>query len=260
MLCSTGNGGGAGWKEMTLVVEVAMRRKGWFIMLPVLMMYLGILGGCGEGNSVSPTGDGAAITLPEPALDSGTSVEKALLERRSVRDYREAPLTLAQLGQLLWAAQGVTDRSGGRTAPSAGALYPLEVYAVIGDVDGLAAGVYRYRPDEHAVVKVLDGDRRKELARAALNQTWVSQGAIDIVITAIYERTTEKYGERGVRYVDMEAGHAAQSIYLQAVSLKLGTVTIGAFDDDDVKQVLGLPDNEAPLYIMPVGQTGDIGG
>jgi hypothetical protein len=107
-----------------------MRRKGWFIMLPVLMVTLSILGGCGEGESVSPAGDGAVIALPEPALDSGTSVEAALLERRSIREYRQAPLTLAQLGQLLWAAQGITASDGKRTAPSAGALYPLEVYAL----------------------------------------------------------------------------------------------------------------------------------
>jgi SagB-type dehydrogenase family enzyme len=237
-----------------------MRRKGWFIMLPVLMVTLSILGGCGEGESVSPAGDGAVIALPEPALDSGTSVEAALLERRSIREYRQAPLTLAQLGQLLWAAQGITASDGKRTAPSAGALYPLEVYAVIGNVDGLAPGVYRYRPDAHAIVKVLDGDSRRDLARVALNQTWVSEGAIDIVITAVYERTTGKYGERGIRYVHMEAGHASENIYLQAVALGLGMVTIGAFDDDDVKKVLSLPDNEAPLYIMPVGLTADGGG
>jgi SagB-type dehydrogenase family enzyme len=237
-----------------------MRRKGWFIMLPVLMVTLSILGGCGEGESVSPAGDGAVIALPEPALDSGTSVEAALLERRSIREYRQAPLTLAQVGQLLWAAQGITASDGKRTAPSAGALYPLEVYAVIGNVDGLAPGVYRYRPDVHAIVKVLDGDSRRDLARVALNQTWVSEGAIDIVITAVYERTTGKYGERGIRYVHMEAGHASENIYLQAVALGLGMVTIGAFDDDDVKKVLSLPDNEAPLYIMPVGLTADGGG
>jgi SagB-type dehydrogenase family enzyme len=236
-----------------------MRRKGWFIMLPLLAMFLSLSGGCGKDDSVLPAGEEAIIALPEPALDSGTSVEAALLERRSVRDYRRVALTLAQVGQLLWAAQGVTNSSGQRTSPSAGALYPLEVYAVTGNVDGLAPGVYCYRPDLHAVVKVLDGDRRQDLARAALNQTWVSEGAIDIVITAVYARTTGKYGERGVRYVHMEAGHAAQNIYLQAVSLQLGTVSIGAFDDDDVKKVLHLPANEEPLYIMPVGRTGDGG-
>ena len=237
-----------------------MSLKGWLVMLPVLMMSFSLPGGCGTGESVSPAGDSSTIALPEPVNDSDTSVEKALRERRSVRDYRREALTLKQVGQLLWSAQGVTAGDGRRTAPSAGALYPLEVYAVIGNVDGIAPGVYRYRPDSHTLVRVLDGDRRKDLSRAALNQTWVNDGAIDIVIAAVYERTTGKYGERGIRYVHMEAGHAAQNIYFQAVSLKLGTVAIGAFDDDAVKRILGLPDNEEPLYIMPVGRTGDGGG
>ncbi len=234
-----------------------MRRSRWLVMLPVIIMSFSLPGGCGAGDRVSPAGENGSIALPEPAYDSGISVEKALLERRSIRDYSQGALTLKQVGQLLWAAQGVTDSDGKRTAPSAGALYPLEVYAVIGNVEGVAPGVYKYRPDSHTMVKVLDGDRRKALSQAALNQGSVSQGAIDIIITAVYERTTGKYGERGMRYVHMEAGHAAQNIYLQAVALKLGTVTIGAFDDDSVKRVLGLPDNEESLYIMPVGKTGD---
>ena len=237
-----------------------MRHQGWLVMLPILMMSFSLPGGCGTGESVSPAGDSRSMALPEPAYDSDTSVEKALLERRSIRDYRREALTLKQVGQLLWSAQGVTSTGGMRTAPSAGALYPLEVYAVIGNVEGVAPGVYKYRPDAHELVKVLDGDWRKALSQAALNQECVSQGAIDIVITAVYERTTGKYGERGIRYVHMEAGHAAQNIYLQAFSLELGTVTIGAFDDDGVKRVLRLPDNEEPLYIMPVGKTGDGGG
>jgi SagB-type dehydrogenase family enzyme len=237
-----------------------MRRKGWLVMLPVIMMSFGLPGGCGTGDSASPAGDSTSITLPEPRYDSDTSVEKALLERRSIRDYSQEALTLKQVGQLLWAAQGVTDSDGKRTAPSAGALYPLEVYAVVGSVEGVPPGVYRYRPETHTMVKVLDGDGRDALSRAALNQGSVSQGAIDIVIAAVYERTTGKYGERGIRYVYLEAGHAAQNIYLQAVALELGTVTIGAFDDDGVKKVLSLSDNEEPLYIMPVGRTRNGGG
>ncbi len=237
-----------------------MRRKGCLVMVPLIMMSFGLSAGCGTGDSASPAGDSASIVLPAPAYNSDTSVEKALLERRSIRDYNQEPLTLEQLGQLFWAAQGVTDSDGKRTAPSAGALYPLEVYAVVGNVDGVAPGVYRYRPETHTMVKVLDGDCRKALCRAALNQESISQGAVDIVIAAVYERTTGKYGERGIRYVYLEAGHAAQNIYLQAVARGLGTVTIGAFDDDGVKKVLNLSDDEEPLYIMPVGNTGDGGG
>jgi SagB-type dehydrogenase family enzyme len=229
----------------------------WLVVLPALMVLLIFSGGCGRGDGGAITKDGNNIALPKPASDSDTSVERALLERRSVRSYREAALTLEQLGQLLWAAQGITDSSGKRTAPSAMALYPLEVYAVVGNVKGVSPGVYKYRPQSHELVKTLDGDQRKALSQAATGQMSVSQGAIDIVITAVYERTTRQFGERGIRFVHMEAGHAAQNICLQAVALKLGTVTVGAFNDDDVKKVLELSGDETPLYIMPVGKTGD---
>jgi SagB-type dehydrogenase family enzyme len=206
----------------------------------------------------SPTiKDDGSIVLPEPAHDSDVSLEQALLERRSVRTFKEGALTLKQLAQLLWAAQGITDPSGKRTAPSAGALYPLEVYAVVGNVEGVPPGIYKYKPDSHTLVKVLDGDQRVALSQAAMGQPSVSQGAVDIVITAVYERITSKYGERGIRFVHLEAGHAAQNVCLQVVALKLGTVTTGAFDDDAVKKVLGISGNETPLYIMPVGRTGD---
>jgi SagB-type dehydrogenase family enzyme len=163
-------------------------------------------------------------------------------------------LSLEDISQLLWAAQGITSDWGGRTAPSAGALYPLEVYLVVGDVDGLETGVYKYQPQEHALVRVGDGDVRSELASAALGQSCVARGAVDIIIAAVYERTTGKYGDRGVRYVHMEAGHAAQNICLEAVVLDLGTVTVGAFSDEGVKGILDMPESEAPLYIMPVGR------
>ena len=154
----------------------------------------------------------------------------------------------------MWAAQGLTAEWGGRTAPSAGALYPLELHLVVGNVSDLAPGVYRYRPREHDLVKSRDGDMRSPLAHAALDQAWVREGAIDIVITAVYERTTRKYGERGIRYVHMEAGHAAQNLYLQATAMELGMVTVGAFYEEQVREILGLAKNEDPLYIIPVGR------
>ncbi len=195
------------------------------------------------------------IKLPEPVYESNISIEETLLERRSIREYEEVALTLAEVSQLLWAAQGITAPArNGRTAPSAGATYPLEVYVVIGNVEGIAEGVYKYSPDEHELVKVREGDRRDELAAAAHGQAWVRDGSIVIVISAIYEQTTQRYGERGIRYVHMETGHAAQNVYLQAVSLNLGTVVVGAFRDDEVKRILNMPDNEDPLYIMPVGK------
>ena len=194
------------------------------------------------------------VQLPEPRLKSEVSLEEALLKRRSIREYANLPLTLEDVSQLLWAAQGITTEWGGRTAPSAGALYPLEVYLAVGNVENLAAGVYKYKPERHELVKVRDDDVRGELAEAALGQNFVMEAAIDIVIAAVYERTTKKYGDRGVRYTHMEAGHAAQNIYLQATALDLGMVTIGAFYDDRVKDILGMLKNETPFYLIPVGK------
>ncbi len=195
------------------------------------------------------------IKLPEPKYVSNTSVEKALLERRSVRVYKDEPLTLIEVSQLLWAAQGITDPGRRlRTAPSAGALYPLDVYIVIGNVEGVAKGVYKYMPHQHELVKVRNGNVRNELTIAALGQTCVGESAIVIVFSAVYERTTRKYGDRGIRYVHMEAGHAAQNVYLQAVSLNLGMVVVGAFKDEEVRKILNMSDEEQPLYILPVGK------
>jgi len=192
--------------------------------------------------------------LPAPRLESDVSLEETLVKRRSVREYVKAPLTLEEVSQLLWAAQGMTAPWGGRTAPSAGALYPLEVYLIVGEVDNLAPGIYKYKPERHELVKTRDEDVKAELAKAAVGQTWVKEGAVVIVIAGVYERTTKKYGDRGVRYVHMEAGHAAQNIYLQATALNLGTVAVGAFYDDRVKDILGMPGNEVPLYVIPVGR------
>ena len=195
-----------------------------------------------------------AISLPEPRYNSDVSIEQSLLQRRSIRSYTGEPLTLQEVSQLLWAAQGITDSRGFRTAPSAGALYPLEIYVVAGDVKGLTSGVYRYEPNEHRLVRTMDGDRRIELADAALGQSCVKEGAIVFVLTAIYGRTTSKYGDRGIRYVHMEVGHAAQNLCLQATAMGLGTVTIGAFLDEQVTELLNLPANEQPLYIIPTGK------
>lgn len=193
------------------------------------------------------------IPLPAPVADSPVSVEEAIGARRSVREFAGRQVGLEAVGQLLWAAQGVTSSGGERTAPSAGALYPLELYLVAGEVDGLDAGVYRYRPRGHVLELHRTGDHRKRLARSALRQRWVADAPSVFVIAAVFERTRRKYGGRGERYVHMEVGHAAQNIYLQAESLGLGTVMVGAFHDQEVKSVLKLPGNEAPLALMPVG-------
>lgn len=228
-------------------------------LLCSLALVVLILPGCAGPQPTAPptetpeTVSGTEITLPPPTLSSEVSLEETLRQRRSIRDYSDEALTLAEVSQLLWAAQGVTAEWGGRTSPSAGALYPLEVYAIVGNVEELAPGVYKYRPDGHALVQLGDKDVRVQLAEAALDQTWVKDGAIDIVISAVYERTTTKYGDRGVRYVHMEAGHAAQNICLQATALGLGVVTVGAFYDDEIKDVVGMLEDEVPLYVIPVG-------
>ncbi len=198
----------------------------------------------------------SVILLPYPSLKGNISVEEALLMRRSVRDYLPKPLTLKQLAQILWAAQGITElRYKFRAAPSAGATYPLEVYVVVksGGVEGVKAGIYKYDVDTHSLLLVKEGDFSKELAKAALDQEWVLEAPVNIVIVAEYERTTRYYGSRGYQYVHMEVGHVGQNIYLQAVALNLGTVAVGAFYDDKVAGILDLPANYRPLYIMPVG-------
>ena len=195
------------------------------------------------------------IQLPQPNLKSNTSIEEALYKRRSIRDYSNGQLSLSKVSQILWAAQGITDKAEGlRTAPSAGALYPLEIYLVAANVKDLNPGIYKYSPQNHSLQKISEGDKRIEISDASLKQESITSASAIVVITAIYERTSVKYGKRTERYVDMEVGHVGQNIYLQAVSLGLGTVMMGAFEDDALKKVLELPDNEHPLALYPLGK------
>lgn len=195
------------------------------------------------------------IKLPEPKYDGEISVERAIHNRRSIRSYSNVPMTLAEVSQLLWSAQGITDPSWNlRTAPSAGALYPLEIYIVVGNVIDLEKGIYKYDPKNHELKLILKGEKRMDLASSALGQSSIIDGAIVLVFAAVFERTTVKYGERGIKYVYMEVGHSAQNVYLQAYTLGLGTVVIGAFYDDKVKKALNMLENENPLYIMPIGK------
>jgi SagB-type dehydrogenase family enzyme len=194
------------------------------------------------------------IKLPPPVKKSEISVEEAIESRRSRREYSDVSLSLKEISQLCWAAQGITDvKTGFRAAPSAGALYPLEIFIVIFSAE-LEKGVYHYLPQEHALKLVKNGDFRESLSRAALGQSAVKNAAMNFVITAVYERTARKYGQRAERYVHMEAGHVAQNIYLQAESLGLATVSIGAFYDSEVREVISAPEDHVPLYIMPVGK------
>ena len=231
----------------------------------VLLALLGVAAGsscsgpaAGERDSsmTSPPSSGEAQTvkLPLPRSEGPLSLEKAIEARRSVREFTGEPLSLDELGQLLWAAQGITSPQGARAAPSAGGTYPLEIYVAVGRVSGLEPGAYHYQPVEHVLLPVATGDVRARLAEASLDQSWVSDAAADVVIAAVYSRTTKKYGERGVRYVHLEAGHAAQNLCLQATALGLGAVTVGAFSDGDVSTVMHLAGDEEPLYVVPVGR------
>ena len=194
--------------------------------------------------------------LPEPNTKGEVSVETALNGRRSQRRFSARPLTREELAQLLWAAQGITGPEGRkRTAPSAGATYPLEVLVAVGrdGVEGLQTGVYRYRPDQHSLDRLKGADVQEDIVRAALGQEFLAQAPVDIVVAADYSRTTDRYGERGRRYVYMEVGHAGQNIYLQAEALGLGTVSVGAFDDQQLARAVNLPKGLEALYLMPVG-------
>lgn len=197
------------------------------------------------------------IALQKPKTSGFMSVEEAVAKRRSIRDYTPEPLSLEEVSQLLWAAQGITEAaSGKRAAPSAGMTYPLEIYLAVGEkgVKDLPVGVYNYVPRNHSIIKILEDDVRYPLQEATLGQTWVGDAPVTIVIAAIYERTTVRYGDRGMRYVYIEVGHVAENVFLQAVALNLGTVPIGAFNDDDVQKVLGLAKEAKPIYIMPIGR------
>lgn len=242
-------------------------KKDNLLLLAILTVFLPAIvfsqeTGKGTDQALSQT-----IQLPAPRFDSSCSVEKALLARRSVRAFKDEPLTLSTLSQLVWAAQGITLKmdappnwawgpwqGGKRTAPSAGALYPLEVYIVVGSVEGLKPGVYKYKPQTHQLLNVSVGDKRNELATAALGQKWIESAPCVFVVGAVYSRTEVKYRERAARYVHIEAGHAVENVCLQAIALDLGTTMVGAFKDDEVKKVLGMTEEEQPLAIVPVGK------
>lgn len=197
------------------------------------------------------------IKLPDPDF-KGIPVEEALKKRRSVREYAKKPLSIEELSQLLFAAQGITGKMYGtylRTAPSAGALYPYEIYIFVNNVNKLKNGLYHYSIKDHSVVLLKEGDFRDKLLKAALQQEMVRDAGIVFVLSAIFDRTRSKYGERGYRYVYMEAGHISQNIYLQATSLGLGSVVIGAFLDDEINKLIGIDGKkEAVIAIHTVGK------
>jgi SagB-type dehydrogenase family enzyme len=197
---------------------------------------------------------GAIIDLPKPRYFGDHSIEEVLLKRRSVRSYKDEPLQLQDVSQLLWAAQGITGTEGERTAPSAGALYPLSIYLGAANINGLPAAIYRYDPTNHTLIQIAEGDTRKKLCAAALMQGAVRHCAAILIFAADYRHVVMKYFDKAKGYVHMEVGHAAQNVFLQAVSLGIGTVTMGAFLNGPVKKILHLPKHEEALYLMPLGK------
>jgi len=202
--------------------------------------------------------DFPVVSLPEPTHKGDSTFEELIAKRESKRSFEPGYLTLAQLSQLLWAAYGLNE-SGGmkRTVPSAGARFPLTILACVGEgtVEGLEPGIWEYVAEENTVGRLSNADVRKPLAAAALGQHFIAQAPLCIAVVADFDKTSSRYGERGVRYVYIDVGHVGQNIYLQAVSLGLGTVAIGAFDDSAVAKVLNLAPDLAPIYLMPVGYT-----
>ncbi|MFN3966908.1 MAG: SagB/ThcOx family dehydrogenase [Endomicrobiia bacterium] len=188
------------------------------------------------------------IILPEPKKQGNISVEECIANRRSIRDFQKQDLSIEQISQILWSAQGITDtKRKFRAAPSAGALYPMELYLMC------SKGVFHYLPEVHKLERISNKDLRRELSDASWGQSFIADAGISVVLCAVYGRTTWRYGQRGIRYVDMEAGHIAQNIHLQAVALGLGSVPVGAFSDEKVKSLLSLPKDHQPIYIIPVG-------
>lgn len=195
-----------------------------------------------------------SVALPAPRIAGALSVEQALASRRSVRDFASTPLTLEQVGQLLWAAQGENRPNGHRTAPSAGATYPLELRLAAGEVEGLATGLYRYVPSGHRLERLDVRDLRLALVRAAREQAWMAEAPALFAISGAAARTAARYGERAERYVPIEVGHAAENLLLQAVALGLGSTPVGAFDDRAVENLLALGAGETPYLLLPVGK------
>jgi SagB-type dehydrogenase family enzyme len=195
------------------------------------------------------------VKLPPPAYQGKMSVEEALKKRRTVRQFAHRGLDLAQVSQLLWGTDGTSDSRGLRTAPSAGATYPLEFYLVVGErgVTGFVPGLYHYRPDSHTLELTREGDLRLPVARACLHQTWMAEAPVMVVFAAEYRRCTARYGERGIRYTHMEVGHTGQNLFLQAEALGLACGIVGAFQDRTLQDLLHLPPQHEPLLVMPVG-------
>jgi SagB-type dehydrogenase family enzyme len=241
----------------------------WY-MIPFGLIIISLNTGCGSkdkpknssADMITSDTTGLTHTLPAPHNTGSMSLEEVLSVRRSHRSYTGEAITAQDLSQILWAAYGVNKPlsnpafgGGFRTAPSAGATYPLNIYVLVGDVTGIPTGFYKYIPGGHKILKISDKNLKPDLCAAAYNQGMIKDAPACLLYSATFSRTTERYGNRGrERYVCMDLGHSAENVYLQAEALHLGTCAIGAFDDPAVKKAVSLPDQEVPLYIMPLGK------
>jgi SagB-type dehydrogenase family enzyme len=239
-----------------------MERKKKLVLIILIIVFISVLSlyyFSGQKKSVYTNRNIINVTsLPSPVLTGNISVEEAIQNRRSVRTFSNESITIGNLSQILWAAQGITDnQSSLRAAPSAGQVYPLEIYIIIGNngVSGLENGVYHYVPSNNTLEKLLNGDLRSDLSGIANGQPWVKQAPIDILITGNYLKMVDKYSDKDLstRFVDLEAGHVGENIYLESESLGLVTVSLGSFNEKQLVQLLNIPNNETPLYIFPVG-------
>jgi len=196
------------------------------------------------------------IRLDKEPVHSGLSVEEVILKRRSVRNFSGKPMSTAELSHLLYYSGGITGKQHGlRAAPSAGATYPIEIYPVINNVDGLTTGVYHYLVATHELQSIYDGDFHTGIARAALRQNVLAEANVVLVLSVVFQRIQHRYRERGQRYALLEAGHIAQNTYLVATSMGLGTCAIGAFYDDDINRLLGLDGKkESVIYLIAAGK------
>ncbi len=191
---------------------------------------------------------GARVPLPKPRREGAMSVEASIQQRRSRRSFASDPLEVATLSQLLWSAQGVTSQDRRRAAPSAGACYPLELYLAC------AEGLFHYLVEEHALEKTVGEDVRAALVREGRAQGFLAEAPAVLLFAAVYARTTDRYGERGLRYVHIDVGHAAENVHLQAEALGLASVAMGAFSDAGIARAAQLPADQAPVYMIPVGR------
>ncbi len=223
-----------------------MKKTLCFVAATAVMALVFSLAAVGDTRSM---GEPVIFALPPAVLKGSMSLEETIARRRSVRRFADAPLSAEQIGRLCWAGQGITDTQRGlRASPSAGATYPLDLYVVT------ATGVDHYQPEQHALRRHLTGDLRSAIRGTALNQAVVGEAPICLVIAATPERAARRYGQRAMRYCLLEAGHVAQNVLLQATTLGLAGVPVGAFEEAKTAEVLKLPPGTEVLYLLPIGR------